>query len=301
MLWIPFTLLAAFMQSWRNAFQNQLSQHVSTMGVTLSRFILAAPIAIIYLIALYVYQPQDQLSLFPELSTSLVYAVVIASAAQIAATAFMVMLFQKRNYAIGVGLAKSEAVIAASLGALFFFAPLTSLAWFGVIVGSVAVWLMSVKKPVDGVSGFSWSVILIGLASGLCFALTTLWIREACLELNAAGLSFAHSAAWVLLWVIALQTIMLTLWLLLKEPQTLTALWSHRKMVAAISFFSCIGSIGWFTAMSLETVALVKTLGQVEILFTLIISARWFNDKLSKREIIGLALIAVSAICVIVK
>lgn len=300
MLWIPFTLLAAFMQSWRNAFQNKLSAHVSTMGVTLSRFIFAAPIAALYLFLLYQYQPQNQL--IPDLSASLIFAVLIASMAQIAATAFMVILFQKRNYAIGVGLAKSEAVIAAALGAMFFLAPLTPLAWFGVIIGSIAVWLMSVKKQAAATKdSFSWSVILIGLASGLCFALTTLWIREACLELNAVGLSFAYSAAWVLLWVISLQTIMLTLWLLFKEPQTLKALWDHRKMVVAISFFSCIGSIGWFTAMSLETVALVKTLGQVEILFTLIISARWFKNKLSKRETVGLVLVGISAICVILK
>jgi drug/metabolite transporter (DMT)-like permease len=115
----------------------------------------------------------------------------------------------------------------------------------------------------------SFGTLLTGLGSGLAFALTTLWVREASLLL---GLPFLYSAAWVLLCVIATQTLMLLAWLLLREPYTLIVLWQRPKLVFAISLFSCIGSLGWFTAMSLETVALVKTLGQIEVLFTLMIS-----------------------------
>jgi drug/metabolite transporter (DMT)-like permease len=50
--------------------------------------------------------------------------------------------------------------------------------------------------------------------------------------------------------------------------------------------------------MSLETVALVKTLGQIEVLFTLMISARWFREKLNGRDLAGLGLIVVGALCV---
>ena len=45
--------MAAFMQSWRNAFQKRLSTDVDTMGVTLSRFILAVPMAAIYAFILF--------------------------------------------------------------------------------------------------------------------------------------------------------------------------------------------------------------------------------------------------------
>jgi len=92
---------------------------------------------------------------------------------------------------------------------------------------------------------------------------------------------------------------MLLAWLMLKEPSTLKALWQRPKLTLSISLFSCLGSLGWFAAMSLETVALVKTLGQVEILFTLLISARWFKERLSRRDLLGLALIVTGAACVI--
>ncbi len=64
------------------------------------------------------------------------------------------------------------------------------------------------------------------------------------------------------------------------------------------SFFSCVGSLGWFTAMSLESVPLVKTLGQVEVLFTLLISVFWFKEKLKRTDLLGLALVVVAAVLV---
>lgn len=289
-LWIPFTLFAAFMQSWRNAFQKQLSKEISTAGVTLARFLWAAPLAAIYLASLYLIKPVEM----PQYDIGFVLTVLAASLFQIFATALMVVLFRLRNYAIGVGLAKSEAVIAAVLGALFFSAPLTWLAWAGVLIGAVAVWLMS---NTGAIRELPLKTVLTGLGSGLCFALTTLWVREASLML---ALPFPYGAAWVLLWVISTQTLILVGWLLVRDPTTLLALWRHPRLVILTSLFSFLGSFGWFTAMSLETVAMVKTLGQVEVLFTLAISARWFREKLGSRDLLGLGFIVVGAICVIV-
>lgn len=288
-LWIPFTLMAAFMQSWRNAFQKRLSGDVDTLGVTLARFILALPMAAIY-VALLFYQGDTTL---PQLAFGFYLIIVLGAISQILATALMVKLFRLRNYAMGVGLAKSEAVIAAVLGALFFTAPLSPMAWCGVLIGGIAVWLMSVP---GGIKHISWSTLLLGLASGLCFALTTLLVREASLMTQ---LPFLQGAAYVLFWVLLVQTIVMLLWLLIRSPNTLRALWARPKLVFTISFCSFVGSIGWFTAMSLETVALVKTLGQVEIFFTLLISAKWFKEKLQRGDRWGLGLILIGAVLVI--
>ncbi|ABG42338.1 transporter, drug/metabolite exporter family [Paraglaciecola sp. T6c] len=288
-LWIPFTVMAAFMQSWRNAFQKRLSADVDTLGVTLARFILAVPMAALY--AFVLFSIED--SAVPQMNPKFYLAIVLAAISQIFATALMVKLFRLRNYAMGVGLAKSEAVIAAILGALLFAAPLSAMAWCGVIIGGMAVWLMSVPK---GMRDISWPTLLIGLASGLCFALTTLWVREASLMTQ---LPFLQSAAYVLFWVLLIQTLILLLWLLIRSPQTLRALCLKPKLVFIISFCSFVGSIGWFTAMSLETVALVKTLGQIEIFFTLLISAKWFKERLQRSDKWGLGLILVGAVLVI--
>lgn len=291
MLWIPFTLFAALMQAWRNAFQKQLSQEAGATAVTLARFVLAGPIAALYLWLLYRWQPEQPL---PGVTAPFLGYIVAAALSQILATALMVRLFQLRNYAVGVGLAKSEAILAAALGVFFFSAPLTSLGWLGVLVGGLAVWLLSgLRRAVGG--PVPPATLLMGLGSGLAFALTSLWVREASLVL---GLPFPFGAAWVLLLVISLQTLVLLLWLGLKDPAGLTALWRRPGLTLLISLSSCLGSIGWFSAMSLESVALVKTLGQIEVLFTLMISAWYFREKLGRQDHWGLLLIVVAALCV---
>ncbi len=128
--------MAAFMQSWRNALQKELRHCVNTLGVTLARFIGALPLAAIYLWCLYQYYPSTSI---PKFSEKFFSYVLIAAIAQIMATIFMVMLFKTRNYAIGVGLAKSEAVIAAILGAIFFASALSPTALLGVIIGGIAI------------------------------------------------------------------------------------------------------------------------------------------------------------------
>ncbi|QDE30201.1 MULTISPECIES: DMT family transporter [Shewanella] len=287
-MWILFTFLAAFMQAWRNAFQSKLSKEVSVAGVTLARFIWAGPIAACYLYGLHQFQP----TALPNFSGAFLGFVIGAASMQILATGLMVKLFKMQNYAIGAGLAKSEALVAAILGVLFFGTQLSVLGWIGVTVGGIAVMLLSSKQ---GFKHLSLKTVLLGLACGSSFALTSLWVREASLTLQGP---FTHRAAWVLLWVIGLQTIVLIGYLLAKDKSTLTALWQRPKLTLAISVTSCIGSIGWFSAMSLQAVPYVKTLGQIEIFFTLMIAVFWLKDKVKINDVAGLVLIAIAAVLV---
>jgi len=289
MIWAAFTVFAAFMQSFRNAFQSSLSQHVTTSGVTLARFIWAGPLAGLYLLALYQWQPVA----IPTPSTSTFSYIIGAAIMQILATGLMVRIFKEKNYAIGVGLAKSEAIIAAVFGVWFFSTTLTPLGWIGVFLGGIAVFLLS---SATSLKHLSLSTVCYGVGSGAAFALTSLWVREASLSLH---LPFPYSAAWVLLAVISLQTCLLVGYLLLRDRHTLVALMAHSKLTIATSVASCLGSIGWFSAMSLESVPYVKTVGQIEVLFTLLISFFWFNERLKRSDILGLALIVIAAILVI--
>ncbi|ENI4488226.1 DMT family transporter [Vibrio fluvialis] len=288
MTWIFFTFLAAFMQSWRNAFQSRLSGDVKTAGVTLARFLWAGPLAALYLAVLYQVEPIA----LPTFNSLFVTFIVGASLMQILATALMVKLFKFNNYAVGAGLAKSEALVAAILGMLFFGTHLSFLGWIGVLLGGIGVFMLSAQ---GGFRQLSLPTILLGLGSGSAFALTSLWVREASLAL---GLPFPHSAAWVLLLVISLQTVLLVGYLLVRDIHTLTVLWSKPKLTALTSVSSCVGSIGWFSAMSLQAVPYVKTLGQVEIFFTMLISVFWLKQRVRIKDGLGLILVALAAVMV---
>ncbi|MGX2965312.1 MULTISPECIES: DMT family transporter [Shewanella] len=288
-MWIFFTLMAAFMQAWRNAFQSRLSRDVNVVGVTLARFVYAGPLAAVYLLSLYAWQDAG----LPQLGHGALQYIIGAALAQILATALMVKLFQLQNFAVGAGLAKSEALVAAVLGSLFFGTALTVTGWLGVLVGTVAVFLLSTQ---GGRKGLSFKTLLLGLGCGSAFALTSLWVREASLVL---GLPFPHRAAWVLLLVILLQTLLLLAWLLIKDKETLKKLWHRPRLTLAISISSCLGSIGWFSAMSLTAVPYVKTLGQVEVFFMMLISSLWLKQRVKVKDMGGLVLIALAAVLVL--
>lgn len=288
MSWIFLTLFAVVMQAWRNAFQSQLGHNLRVSGVTMARFIWASPLAALYLWLLYYIAPTD----IPAFNQRYWFFIAGASVMQISATSLMVTLFKMNNYAVGAGLAKSEAVVAAILGVVFFGTTLSLMGWLGVLLGAVAVFLMSTANGIRSVSG---ATILLGLACGTCFALASLWIREASLSLNV---SFPYSAAWVLLMLIIIQTIILLIYLLLRDRTALVYLWQHPKLTLLTSISSCLGSIGWFSAMSIQNVPYVKTLGQVEIFVTLLISTYWLKQKPKIKDALGLLLIAVAALMV---
>ena len=289
--WILFTLMAAFMQAWRNAFQKQLSTTVDVYGVTLARFIFALPLALIYISCLYHFQPVTESVHF---NLRFAIYVLIAALSQIAATALMVQLFKQKNYAIGVGLAKSEAVLAAIIAVVFLSDHLSLLGWFGVAVGGFAVFLMSKGRDF---SDFSVPTLCIGIGSGLCFAITSLLVREASLELD--NLPFIHRAAWVLLMVIGTQCFLLLMYLGIFRRATLWAMWQRIGLTFRVSLCSFLASLGWFSAMSMQSVPIVKTLGQVEIIFSMLISAYFFKEKLARAEHLGIVLVVIAAFLVI--
>ena len=286
--WIAFTLLAALSQSWRNAFQSKLSKDLSVAGTTLARFIFASPLALVYLIALYQWQSAP----IPQFSGEFCFYVIGAAVMQIIATGLMVLLFKLENYAIGAGLAKCEAPVSAVLGVLFFGTVLTFTGWIGVLLGTIGVLLLS--SP-SGWRKLSMKTLVLGLSCSSAFALTSLWIREASLSLQ---LPFPFSAAWVLFLVILLQTLLITTYLLVKERHTLAAIFARPKLVIMTSLTSVIGSLGWFSAMSLQAVPYVKTLGQVEIIFMIFISYFWLGQRISRKEITALLLLSLAAILV---
>ncbi|MDB2386467.1 multidrug transporter [Shewanella sp.] len=288
MAWILFTFLAAAMQAWRNAFQSQLSKEVNTAGATLARFLWATPIALIYLVGLYTWQPVG----LPFITPTFSFYVLAAAAMQIAATMMMVKLFKMRNFAVGAGLAKSEALMAAIVGVIFFGTQLSLLGWLGVLLGGVAVFIMSSAQKLKQIS---LSSVMLGLACGAAFALTSLWVRQASLSLD---LPFPHRAAWVLLFVIAIQTLALVLYAYAVDRSTIDHLLKRPKLTLLTSVTSCLGSIGWFSAMSLQSVPYVKTLGQVEVFFTLLIASFYLKEKVRFKDMTALLMIAAAAILV---
>ncbi|MEM9350523.1 MAG: EamA/RhaT family transporter, partial [Pseudomonadota bacterium] len=114
-MWVPVTLLAAFIQSVRFVLQKQLRMTaLSTAGATFSRFLYAWPLLLAISLA---YGALRGLEL-PQ-TTLLFWAYGIAGAlGQIFGTVCTVALFQHRNFAVGAAFKNTETLQTVPIGLL---------------------------------------------------------------------------------------------------------------------------------------------------------------------------------------
>ena len=284
--WMFFTILAVVMQSVRTAGQKQMAQSLTAEATTLVRFLFGLPFALIYFSLLWRTNSGQEVVL----SANYWLPASLAAVSQIEATLCLVKALTLRNFAVGTALAKTEAIMTALLGSLFFAASLSVLGYVSVCVGVIGVlvasnWRISVPDLMNNAS------IKYGLGAGLGFALASLWIRQASLSLAVPELL---SAATVLVYMVALQTLICLALIFYRQPAQFTLIANNWRSALFIGFTSVAGSIGWFTAMSLQEAALVKTLGQTEFVVTLFITYLYFGEKITLREYLGMGLIAIS-------
>lgn len=288
--WISFTLLAVVMQSVRTAGQKRIAEKISPQAATLVRYLFGLPLALAYFLWLQEGGAAVHLNKTFFLSSSL------AALSQIVATVLLIKALGIKNFAVGTALAKTEAILTAIIGTVFFGAALNALGYVSVVLGVAGVLIASnwQIRVLDLAANRS---IKFGLGAGLGFALASLWIRDASLSL---GINGVVSAATVLVFMVALQTVVCLLWILIFEFQQVSLILKNLPAAIFIGVTSVLGSIGWFTAMSLQEAALVKTLGQTEFLVTMLITTFYFSEKISRQEVIGISLIALSVILLLI-
>ena len=290
--WIAFTVLAALMQSVRTAGQKQLTSSVSPMSTTLIRYVFGFPFALLYL--LYLGQ-LDTLTLFASaLSINrFLFFASIAGLVQILATVLLVKALSFRNFTVGTSFAKTEAIQTAVFGTVLFGATLSALGWLAVTIGFLGIFIVSIPTR-----GGRWEPmnILLGTLSGTSFAFTSLWLREASLSLS---LSASQSAAVTLVYMVGLQSVVCVVYTSLREPDQFKAIARRIKLSWFVGFTSAAGSVGWFTAMTLQNPAFVKSLGQIEFIFTLLLTTLFFKERVTMRELAGVLAIVVSVILIL--
>ncbi|WOD07632.1 DMT family transporter [Marinomonas sp. GJ51-6] len=290
-MWIFITLFAAGCQSIRTAYQNTLARETGFLHATLSRSLYGLPLVSLYLIICYFAFGWIQ---FPSGSLFWVTASVCAIA-QVIATYLMLKVFQSGSFTLGILLAKTEAVLAALIGLVLLDFTLNLVSWLGVALGVIGAFVMSVKwqniKQVHKDTS-----LLFGLGSGFCFALSTVTASLASHSLQG---SIITSAGVTLFYVLALQSVILCGIQMVKERDLLASIRKNLVLSTKVGVFSSLGPIAWFTAFALMNPALVKTLGQVEILGTLYFSKKRFAERITKQQWLGGAMIVASVILVV--
>ena len=297
-IWIPITFLAAFMQAARTAGQKHLTKDFSAVGASYVRFLWGLPFALVYLWYLHQTGDHDISAVIPVMGWKYFVFAALTAISQILATVLLVFLFSLRNFAIGSTYARTEALLTAIVGAVVFHEALAGAGWVAVAMGAFGVIMINLART--GVAGETFVRRLfqpaagVGLLSGLGFAGASLFLRQASLSLGLDD--WVYAAALTLALVLVIQTVIMTIYILFRARDQISAMGPNWRGCLFVGITSVIGSAGWFTAMTIERAAYVKALGQVELLFTLALSVLFFKEKSTPKELMGLAMVAGSII-----
>ncbi len=297
-LWIAVTIGAAFAQSIRFMLQKKLRQRrLGTVAATFARFLYSAPLVALILLV-YARQSGQPVPL-PE--PRFWAPAMIGGAAQILATLCVVALFSHRNFAVGITFKKTEVLLSALVGLVVLGEGVSPAGLAAMAVGFWGVVLLSDPPDRSGAEPFLRRIFNpaagLGLASGVFFAVSGVGYRAASLSLPTGDALLR--ALLTLAVVTAAQVLAMAVWMGWRQRDQIVAVIAEWRVAALVGVTSMIGSIGWFTAFTLQNVAYVNAVGQVELIFSLLIGWLVFSERISRREWQGLLLLGLSILCIV--
>jgi drug/metabolite transporter (DMT)-like permease len=297
-LWLPVTLAAALFQCWRTALQQRLRGQLSVNGAAVVRYLYGVPVGAA-LLALYLLAVGGGL---PAPNAAFLMFCAAGGLAQILGTNLLIMAFGHRGFAVGTAYAKTEAVQGAVLALALLGERISPLAWLGIAVGVAGVlWLSLAGRnltPRELLRATAQPAALCGLAAGTGFAFSAVLIKAANTSLPGDDPILRSLATLVVINV--MQTAMQGGWLLAREPDQARAVFATWRSSARVGALSACGSACWFTGFALAPVALVRAVGQVEILFTLLFSRFYLGESPSRSEIGGALVLVLGVVLVLV-
>jgi len=288
-LWIPITIAAAFLQNLRSALQKHIKGRLSTLGAAYSRFVYAWPLALAYVLGLNGIGGL----LFPEPNGLYLIYCLLGAVTQILFTVVLLWMFSFRSFAVGTTFSKLEVVIIAVLGALILGDGVGAVAALAILLSAVGVVCLSMDQAnltLRGLaSGLADKPTLIGLLCAGLLGASVVFFRGAALALGHDN--FVMAAGYTLALALVLQTVIMGLFLVWREPGQIGAVLRHWRWAAPAGIAGALCSVCWFTAFTLQNAAYVRAVGQIELVFTFLASVVFFREKVSRLEISGILLV----------
>lgn len=288
--WVIFAIAAAAAQTIRFAVQKVLAGGtLSPAAATWARFLFSAPLVALMAFAYARWTGQG----VPAPTRAFWAYALLGGITQILATICTVSLFRLRAFAVGITFKKTEVMLTALVG--FAILGDTVSLWGALAIGAGFLGVLLLSDPPEG-GNLVNRASAIGILSGVFFALSAVLYRGATLELPTGDpvLTGGATLAVVTMW----QTIALGLWLYLREPGQIRATLAAWRRTALVGLFSLVGSWGWFAAFSLANAAYVFAVGQVELIFSMAVGWLWFRERITGREIAGMAVLTGSILAV---
>ena len=286
-MWILATLIASAAQTARNAAQRGLTAEIGTLGATSVRFLFGLPFAGLFLLVWGAFHA------IPLPDGRVLGWTLLGALAQIAATALMLVTMKQRSFGVTTALIKTEPVTLAVIGAVVLAEPLGPARLLAIAVATLGVLLMS---------GTDWRrsdgrAIGLGILSGTLFGLSALGFRGALLALESG--SYVTRAALILVLSLALQSVLMLVWLGLRDRAALAGIARHWRASLRAGALGAFASLFWFMGFALTSAANVRTLALVEVVMAQLVSGRMLREKTPPRQILGMALIVLGVAALI--
>jgi drug/metabolite transporter (DMT)-like permease len=278
MIWIPVTIAAAAFQVARNAAQRSIMGEAGPWGATLVRFLFGLPFATAFAALAWFTTPGVTGHPVPWFWL----CCAAGAAAQMAATAAQLVAMQRSTFALGTAMQQSGLPFALVWGALLFGDRISAMTWTGGLVASAGLAILTWPR---GEVILRRGAVLAGLGSGALFAFSANGFRQASLAFDP-GHPVASALVTVMV-VQALQTVVLTGFLAIRDPKALRAVVAAWRQSLGAGFCGAAASGLWFTAMTLAPVGAVRAVGVVEMPIAAIAGNRLFAERLTGLQIVA--------------
>ena len=283
-LWIVFTLFGAVGQVLRNAMQRQLTGPLGIWGATNIRFVFGLPFSLVFFLFALAFTGAPV-----TLPTAPFWPwLLLGALCQILATGLMLLAMTDRSFVVTTAYLKTEAIQTAIFGLVFLGDSLGGLKLLAIVIATSGVAVAGVRFG-KGTDFAEIRPLLTGLCAAACFALSAVGFRGAILAVGNA--SFVTAASLTLVLGLFTQTLILTLFLLLRGRDVMRAMLALWKPSLFAGFIGALASQFWFLAFALTAAANVRTLALIEVLFAQLVAAWSLGQKVSWRELAGCALI----------
>ena len=297
-LWAVVTVIAAVAQTFRNALQRGLTGALGTAGATYVRFLFGLPFGVAFLaLALAV----TGLPL-PPISAQALGWTAFGGLAQIAATGLMLAAMRTRSFVVTTAYIKTEPVLVAIFGLVILGERPSLITALAILVATAGVLLVSWPKswpksrPNPG-AATDWRPALLGVMAAACFALSAVGFRGGVRALDTPSVLVAAST--VLALGLAIQSGLLIVWLAAFDRAGLAAILRSWRPSLGAGFLGAFASQFWFLGFALASVAQVRTLALVEVIFAQVVSRNIFRQGASAQEYAGIGLIVAGVVMLV--
>ena len=297
MSWVLITAIASLSQTLRSVFQKNLIEDVGVLASAYSRFIFALPF--VALLTVFFLDTQE-LAIIKNFSATVRFSLIAASICQILFTIILIKLFTLRSFAIGVAFSKTEVIQTTLLEIIIVGFILTSQVLLAIIIGFIGMLFMSKQKLIGnvGYNTLFFKQVTLGVSCGIFLGLSSVLFKVA---LDSVTSDLIYKKVLILSFLaLAFQSAIFGIYILVTEgTQNALKLMLIWKRGLPVGFFACAATFCWFYAFSLVDATLVRAVGQLEIVFSVLISFVFYKEKITGFELIGMSLITISILALL--